>query len=193
MPRCARCSTYTGTVIIDDACRRVPVTRDTIGPDGLVSDGVARTQIAAAVDALAAAVRHQDRHAPDPAERVAAADAAFFAALRSADADALDALLADDFMIVEVGAGAVHTRDAFLGAVREGHVRFTAIDTDPAESLVRVHGALAVVIGSTRMTMAGAGARRAPSTAATRTCSIPTAAPGACARPRAPRSPRPGD
>ena len=101
-------------------------------------------------------MRHQDRHAPDPAERVAAADAAFFAALRSADADALDALLADDFMIVEVGAGTVHTRDAFLGAVRQGHVRFTAIDTDPAESLVRVHGALAVVIGSTRMTMAGA-------------------------------------
>ena len=43
---------YAGAEIVDGACVRVPVTRDMVGPDGLISDPGARTAIAAAVTAL---------------------------------------------------------------------------------------------------------------------------------------------
>jgi chromate reductase len=43
---------YAGAKIVDDACVRVPVTREMVGPDGLISDDHARAAIAAAVTAL---------------------------------------------------------------------------------------------------------------------------------------------
>jgi hypothetical protein len=39
---------------VEDACVRIPVERSLIGPDGLVIDDAARSQIAAALGALAA-------------------------------------------------------------------------------------------------------------------------------------------
>lgn len=48
---------YAGAEIVDAACARVPVTRDQVGPDGTISDQVAREAIAAAVIALADHVR----------------------------------------------------------------------------------------------------------------------------------------
>ena len=150
--------TYTGTVIVDDACRRVPVTRDGLGPDGLIADQATRTEIGAALASLAAAVG-AGTAATEPAEQVRRADAAFFAALRAADANALDALLADDFMIVAVDSGAVHPRDAFVAAVGDGLVRFAAIATAVDQTLIRVHGALAVVIGATQLTITGLDGR----------------------------------
>ncbi|HEY2636880.1 MAG TPA: NADPH-dependent FMN reductase [Solirubrobacteraceae bacterium] len=50
---------YTGAHIVEEACARVPITRDMVGDDGTIADAAAREQIAAAVTALAAAAtRH---------------------------------------------------------------------------------------------------------------------------------------
>ena len=43
---------YAGAEIVDDACVRVPVTRDMVGPDGLIADEPSRACIAAAVTVL---------------------------------------------------------------------------------------------------------------------------------------------
>jgi ketosteroid isomerase-like protein len=86
------------------------------------------------------------------AERdVLAADAAFFAALLAADAVQLEALLADDFVIVDVNQGAVTARAPFIGFVASGAARFDAIDTTPADCVVRVYGNTAIVVGATSM------------------------------------------
>ena len=46
--------TYAGTRIVEDACRRIPVPRTAVGPDGLLADAALRAEVAAAVDALLA-------------------------------------------------------------------------------------------------------------------------------------------
>jgi NAD(P)H-dependent FMN reductase/ketosteroid isomerase-like protein len=145
--------TYTGAVIVEEACRRVPITRDQIGEDGLIT-GPAADEIAEAVAELGRAAT-EDRASVPVAEAVLAADQRFFDALRCGDAAALEALLAEDFVIVEVGSGGVHTREAFVTALGNGLIRFVAIETEPGDALVRVHGALAIVVGKTAMTIAG--------------------------------------
>ena len=95
-----------------------------------------------------------DTHAAD---QVKSADASFFGALLDQDLKALDALLADDFLIVAVGSGMVHPRAEFLAAVENGLVDFRAIDVDPSETVVRQYGTVAIVLGRTRMTIAGPG------------------------------------
>src|SRR6266487_1798860 len=45
---------YVQARIVVDACRHVPVPRETIGPDGLIADRPTRAAIAAAISALAA-------------------------------------------------------------------------------------------------------------------------------------------
>jgi ketosteroid isomerase-like protein len=82
---------------------------------------------------------------------VLAADAAFFAALLAADAAQLERLLSDDFLIVDVNQGAVTPRAPFIGFVASGAARFEAIETNPAESVVRVYGNAAIVVGATAM------------------------------------------
>jgi NAD(P)H-dependent FMN reductase len=48
---------YAGAEIVDAACARIPVTRETVGADGLVHDGAASEAIVAAVMRLAEHVR----------------------------------------------------------------------------------------------------------------------------------------
>jgi chromate reductase, NAD(P)H dehydrogenase (quinone) len=43
---------YVGARVVDDACRRVPLTRDLVGADGLVADDDVRAEVRAALDAL---------------------------------------------------------------------------------------------------------------------------------------------
>jgi ketosteroid isomerase-like protein len=83
--------------------------------------------------------------APDPI----AADRQFFAALLAADTAALERLLADDFMLIDVMTGSEVPRAALLDAVGSGQLAFESID--PAEVLCRRYGATAVVTGRTRM------------------------------------------
>ena len=54
---------YAGAEIIDDACVRIPVTREMVGPDGLISDDRVRAEIAVAVTALARYARAREGEA----------------------------------------------------------------------------------------------------------------------------------
>src|SRR5215471_16007585 len=68
------------------------------------------------------------------------ADLAFFSALRESDVAVLETLLADQFLIVDVTSGSVHTRAGFL-----------------AEAEIRVVGpGIGIVIGRTAMTLGDA-------------------------------------
>ena len=82
------------------------------------------------------------------------ADGRFFAALLEADTDALAAILADDFEIVDVMAGGVATRAQLLEAMTVGGLRFTEVQRDGNDLTVRERPGLGVVVGRTRMTMA---------------------------------------
>jgi GNAT superfamily N-acetyltransferase len=107
-------------------------------PDGAVP---ART---AAADRVVAA---------NEVAQVRAHERAFFDALVAADATALDGVLAEDFLIVDVLAGQVASRADLVGAVSSGSLRFTRIDHDDATVQVRFRGPVAVSVGSTAMTV----------------------------------------
>lgn len=87
---------------------------------------------------------------------VTQADAQFFAALLARDIAALESLLDETFVIVEVGSGTVHSRADFLAAVEHGIVVFRTVETDPAEASVREYDGAAIVVGRTAMTIADA-------------------------------------
>jgi ketosteroid isomerase-like protein len=89
-------------------------------------------------------------------EALRRADAAFFAALLDRDVGALDALLARDFLIVEVAGGAVHPRGAFLDAISGGVVTFREITTFPDEAVIRLVGpGTGIVVARTAMSFKG--------------------------------------
>jgi ketosteroid isomerase-like protein len=81
------------------------------------------------------------------------ADRRFFDALLASDGSALEALLAADFVIVDIVAGSVTDRAAFIGGVASRAVQFDAITTVPEDALVRVHGDSAIVVGRTQMVL----------------------------------------
>jgi GNAT superfamily N-acetyltransferase/ketosteroid isomerase-like protein len=105
----------------------------------------------------------EDQDDPSDADRadaeaeVTASERAFFDALVAADVATLDGVLADDFLIVDVLAGQVATRADLLGALSTGLLRFTSVAYDDSDVRVRFHGAVAVSVGSTSMTMELAG------------------------------------
>jgi chromate reductase, NAD(P)H dehydrogenase (quinone) len=51
---------YAGAHIVEDACARIPITRDMVGGDGLIADPASRDEIAAALATLAAACAPAD-------------------------------------------------------------------------------------------------------------------------------------
>jgi ketosteroid isomerase-like protein len=80
------------------------------------------------------------------------AEAAFFAALLAADGPALDAVLADDFLLVDVMGGQAIPRAVLLGLVDARELEFVDIARDMADVSVRHRPELAVVVGRTRIT-----------------------------------------
>ena len=76
-------------------------------------------------------------------------DDQFLEALATADVDALDALLADDFLIVDVFAGSIADRHALIESVGSDLLDFGAIEV--VERATRRYGDIAVVVGRTRM------------------------------------------
>jgi hypothetical protein len=78
-----------------------------------------------------------------------AAEREFFTALVEAGLEALDRVLADDFMLIDVMRGAEITKAALLAVIGSGQLRFEVIE--PAEQRVRLYRATAVVTGRTRM------------------------------------------
>ena len=85
------------------------------------------------------------------------ADDQFFAALLAADKAQLVALLADEFLIIDVAGGSLVDRDGFIHAVGSGVVQFSGITI--VERATRRYGDAAVVVGRTRMagSLGGAG------------------------------------
>ncbi|HKA53218.1 MAG TPA: nuclear transport factor 2 family protein [Candidatus Binatia bacterium] len=77
------------------------------------------------------------------------ADRQFFTALISADVAALDRLLADDFLLIDVMSGSEVTKASLLAVIESGQLRFEAIE--PVESLVRLYQTTAVITGRTQM------------------------------------------
>jgi len=87
-----------------------------------------------------------------PQAELRVADRSFFQALIDGDVAALEELLADHFLIVDVTGGSVHDRAAFLEAIASGAVRFEDIETFPAETVIRLAGdGTGIVVGRTAM------------------------------------------
>jgi len=80
------------------------------------------------------------------------AERQFFAALMGADLAALDRLLAEDFILIDVMRGAEVTKADLLAAVGSGQLQFEAIKPcGPTERRVRLYGSTAVITGRTEM------------------------------------------
>jgi ketosteroid isomerase-like protein len=84
-------------------------------------------------------------------------DSDFFKALLAGDIPALESLLAENFLIVDVASGSVHPRGGFLLAIAGGAVIFQEIKTFPEESVTRMTGpGTGIVIGRTAISFCGA-------------------------------------
>src|SRR5277367_1139737 len=77
-------------------------------------------------------------------------DRAFFSALLSANLDSLDSLLTDDFVMIDILAGAEISKPMLLAAVGSSQVKFESIEH--VESKARVYATdTAIVVGRTEM------------------------------------------
>ena len=89
-------------------------------------------------------------------------DLDFFVALLDCNIPGLEALLADEFLIVDVVSGSVHPRAAFVEAISAGLVTFEEIETFPAERTIRLAGpGTGIVVGRTAMSFTGPEGARA--------------------------------
>ena len=77
------------------------------------------------------------------------ADKRFFNALIAGDVQALNRILADDFILIDVMSGSEITKPAFLAAIGSGQVKFKAIE--PADNRVRLYQTTAIITGRTQM------------------------------------------
>ncbi len=78
-----------------------------------------------------------------------AADKRFFNALIAGNAQALDRILIDDFILIDVLSGSEITKPAFLAGIGSEQVKFEAIE--PADNRVRLDQTTAIITGRTQM------------------------------------------
>jgi ketosteroid isomerase-like protein len=71
-------------------------------------------------------------------------DIAYQAAVKVNDAETMDRILHDDFVLV-LGDGTVHTKADLLHSARTRHVTFEQQDEDPGTQVVRLYGDTAMV------------------------------------------------
>ena len=76
-------------------------------------------------------------------------DKQFFAALIAGDAQALDHILVDDFILIDVMSGSEITKPAFLALIGSGQIEFKSIE--PADNRVRFYQTTAIITGCTQM------------------------------------------
>ena len=81
----------------------------------------------------------------DPLE----AERQFFSSLISGDVEALDRILGDDFLLIDVMTSSEVKKPDLLAVLRSGQLKFEVIE--PVESQVRHYGATAVITGRTQM------------------------------------------
>jgi ketosteroid isomerase-like protein len=79
----------------------------------------------------------------------------FFAALLAADAGALNEILAEDFLLIDVMSGSEIPKSVLLAVIDSGQLQFAAIER--LESRIRVYGSAAVANGRTEMSGSFAG------------------------------------
>jgi ketosteroid isomerase-like protein len=84
-----------------------------------------------------------------------ATDRHFFDALVQSDVGALDRILSDDFIIIDVMRGAETTKPEIIGAVGSGLVQFENIEI--RDNRVRLYDRTAVITGQTQMTVRYSG------------------------------------
>jgi ketosteroid isomerase-like protein len=84
-----------------------------------------------------------------PDEPILAAERAFFTGLLQADLEALELVLAEDFVLIDVMQGAEVPRSTLLALVASGQLRFLAIEG--IDRRVRRYGTTALVTGQTQM------------------------------------------
>ena len=84
-----------------------------------------------------------------PKEDVLHTDRLFFSCLASGNAQALDELLADDFVMVGITCGSEIPKAALLVVMSCGQLKFHAME--PSEVRVRLYGDTAVVTGRTQI------------------------------------------
>jgi len=77
------------------------------------------------------------------------AEQQFFASLIRADVRALDRILTEDFLLVDVMTGSEISKSALLTALESGQLKFDTIDQ--FEPRLRMYGETAVVNGRTQM------------------------------------------
>ena len=78
-----------------------------------------------------------------------AAEQEFFSSLIGGDVGALDRILSDDFLLIDVMTGSEVKKPDLLAVLSSGQLKFEAIE--PLESQVRLYGITAVITGRTRM------------------------------------------
>jgi ketosteroid isomerase-like protein len=78
-----------------------------------------------------------------------AAEQQFFSSLIGGDVRALDRILGDDFLLIDVMTGSEVKKPQLLAVLGSGQLKFEAIQ--PVESQVRVYGITAVITGRTQM------------------------------------------
>ncbi len=78
-----------------------------------------------------------------------AIDKQFFAALIAGDAQALDHILTDDFILIDVMSGSEITKPAFVAFIGSGQINFESIE--PAENRVRFYSTTAIITGRSQM------------------------------------------
>ena len=84
-----------------------------------------------------------NKHSPEAVEQE------FFTALIKGDVAALDRVLADDFLLIDVMTGSQVPKTALLEVVGGGQLRFERIDR--GEHRVRLYATTAVITGRTEM------------------------------------------
>lgn len=77
------------------------------------------------------------------------ADRRFFNALTAGDAQELEHILTDDFILIDVMSGSEITKPAFLAFLGSGQIKFESIE--PADNRVRLYPTTAIVTGRTQM------------------------------------------
>jgi hypothetical protein len=78
-----------------------------------------------------------------------AAEKQFFSSLIVGDVGALDRILGDDFLLIDVMTGSEVKKPDLLAVLGSGQLKFEAIQ--PVESQVRLYGITAVITGRTQM------------------------------------------
>jgi hypothetical protein len=91
----------------------------------------------------------RDELNPDAVER------RFFTALMDANVEALDRVLADDFILIDVMSGSEILKSVLLNLIGSGQLKFDAIDC--LESRMRSYQGAAVINGRTLMSGAFGG------------------------------------